>query len=108
VVFSVAANRRFQATGSCSIRRPGAPENHWMGVTFRTSRTTVHLRDGQAYLADDTPLTLATGDQRREFFRLRSRENNETDFTYPRITYTISESDRMPPAPPEPIAAKDK
>ena len=42
-------------------------------------------------------LTLADDDQRREFYHLRSRENNETDFAYPRLTYTISESDLMPP-----------
>ena len=44
-----------------------------------------------------TRLTLADDEQRREFYRLRRRENNETDFTYPRMTYTISESDLMPP-----------
>ncbi|KAB2389984.1 hypothetical protein F9B16_01700 [Actinomadura montaniterrae] len=42
-------------------------------------------------------LTLADDEQRREFYRLRRRENNETDFAYPLLTYTVSESDLMPP-----------
>ena len=102
VVLSVATNRRFRHKIVLDASKR-APENQWLGVTFRTSKTSVRLRDGHAYLPDDTPLTLATEEQRREFFRLRGRENDETDFTYPRITYTISESDLMPL---EPLEAK--
>lgn len=40
----------------------------------------------------------ADDEQRREFYQLRRRENKETDFIYPLLTYTISESDLMPPA----------
>lgn len=39
----------------------------------------------------------ADDEQRHEFYRLRRRENNETDFVYPMLTYTISESDLVPP-----------
>jgi hypothetical protein len=65
------------------------------------SKTFVRFRDKYAYFLDDGSLTLANDEQRREFYHLRRRENNETDFTYPRITYTISESDMMPPEPIE-------
>jgi hypothetical protein len=60
----------------------------------------VRFRDECAYFLDNVRLTLANDEQRREFYQLRRRENNETDFTYPRITYTISESDMMAPEPP--------
>ncbi|AKG20917.1 hypothetical protein [Calothrix sp. 336/3] len=73
------------------------PENQWLGITFRTSKTFIRFRDECAYFSDNTRLTLANEEQRLEFYHLRHRENNETDFTYPRITYTISESDMMPP-----------
>jgi hypothetical protein len=73
------------------------PENQWLGITFRTSKTLVRFRDEDPYFLDDMRLTLANDEQRQEFYHLRHRENNETDFTYPRITYTISESDMMPP-----------
>lgn len=66
-------------------------------MTFRTSKTLVRFRDGQAYLPQGARLTSADEEQRQEFYRLRRRENNETDFGYPPLTYTVSESDLMPP-----------
>lgn len=100
VVFSIDANRRLRhkIVLDASTR---TPENQWLGVTLRTSKTFVRFRDESAYFRDDARLTLADDEQRREFYHLRRRENNETDFTYPRITYTISESDMMPPEPVE-------
>jgi hypothetical protein len=98
VVFSVDTNRRFKHR--IVLDAPAhAVENRWLGVTFRTSKTFVRFRDGHPYFPDGTRLTSADDEQRREFYRLRRRENTETDFTYPRLTYTVSESDLMPPEP---------
>lgn len=97
VVFSLDTNRRFKH--KIVLNGSGrAPENQWLGITFRASKTLVQIRNEQACLPDGTRLTLADEEQRREFFRLRRRENDETDFVYPRITYTISESDLLPPS----------
>ena len=95
VLFSAETNRRFRHR---IVLDPaaGGPDNPWLGVTFRTSKTWVHIRDGQPRLADGTPLTLADDDERHEFLRLRRRENQETDFVYPRVTYTLSPSDLWP------------
>jgi hypothetical protein len=98
VVFSVAANRRLRHKIVLPAR---APENRWLGVTYRTSKTFVQFRDGHAYFSDDVRLALADDEQRREFYQLRRRENNEPDFTYSRLTYTVSESDLIPPEPVE-------
>jgi hypothetical protein len=95
VVFTLETNRRFRHKIVLDTAA-NPPENQWLGVTFRTSRTFVQFCDGQACLEDGTPLTLANADQRREFVKLRGNENKGTDFTYPRLTYTISESDMMP------------
>lgn len=97
VVFSTDTNRRFRHR---IVLDPaaGAP-NQWLGVTFRTSKTFVGFREEQPCLADGTRLTLASEEERREFYRLRRRENQEADFAYPRITYTISASDLVPPDP---------
>lgn len=99
VVFSAATNRRFRHR---IVLDPaaGAADNRWLGVTLRTSKTWVHLADGQARLADGAPLTLANEDERHEFYRLRRRENQETDFVYPRVGYTLSPSDLWPPVAP--------
>lgn len=98
VVFSLDTNRRYRH--KIVLAAPaGAPENRWLGVTFRASKTVVRFDDGRAYLADGTPLTPADDEQRREFYRLRGRENAEADFEYPRLTYTVSASDLVPPEP---------
>ncbi|WP_326807385.1 hypothetical protein OG533_28835 [Streptomyces sp. NBC_01186] len=96
VAFSVDSNRRLRHR--IVLDAPvQAADNQWLGVTFRTSKTFVRFREGRVYLPQGTRLMSADEEQRREFYRLRRRENNETDFIYPLLTYTISESDLMPP-----------
>ncbi|MEJ7599960.1 MAG: alpha-ketoglutarate-dependent dioxygenase AlkB [Kofleriaceae bacterium] len=94
IAFSLETNRRFTHAIALAAN---APPNDWLGLTLRTSRTLVRFTDGQPSLSNGARLTLASDDQRREFFQLRRRENDETSFTYPPITYTISESDLRPP-----------
>jgi hypothetical protein len=96
VVFSVDTNRRLKHKIVLD-KSAQPPENQWLGITFRSSKTFIQFRDEYPYFPDDTRLTLANDEQRQEFYHLRYRENHETNFTYPRITYTISESDLMPP-----------
>jgi hypothetical protein len=96
VVFSADTNRRFRHRIVLD-RATADPDNRWLGVTFRTSKTYVDVREGQPRVADGTPLTLADEQERHEFLRLRRRENQETDFVYPRITCTLSPSDLWPP-----------
>ncbi|MFG2294384.1 hypothetical protein [Streptomyces sp. NPDC048603] len=97
VAFSVDSNRRLRHR--IVLDAPaGTAENQWLGVTFRTSKTFVRFRDGHAYLPHGDRLMPADDEQRQEFYRLRRRENDETDFTYPPLTYTISEGDLLPPA----------
>jgi len=97
VVFSVDTNRRFRHR---IVLDPaaGAP-SQWLGVTFRTSKTFVRFCEQQPCFSDGTRLTLASDEERREFYRLRRQENQELAFTYPRITYTLSPSDLLPPDP---------
>ncbi|MFF6872772.1 hypothetical protein ACIQD1_27540 [Streptomyces sp. NPDC093088] len=96
VAFSVATNRRLKHRIVWDAPA-GADDNPWCGVTFRTSKTVVRFRDGHAYLPRGDRLAPADEEQRSEFYRLRRRENGETDFCYPPLTYTVSESDLMPP-----------
>jgi hypothetical protein len=96
VAFSVAANRRLRH--KIVLEAPArTTENQWLGVTFRTSKTLVRFRDGQPYLPQGARLLSADDEQRQEFYRLRRRENQETDFRYPLLMYTVSESDLLPP-----------
>lgn len=96
VAFSVESNRRLRH--KIVLDAPArTAENQWLGVTLRTSKTIVRFRDGHAYLPQGDRLVPADDEQSREFYQLRRRENKETDFSYPPLTYTISESDLMPP-----------
>ncbi|MFI8277758.1 alpha-ketoglutarate-dependent dioxygenase AlkB [Streptomyces sp. NPDC085929] len=97
VVFSVVVNRRLRHKIVLDAPAAQGAANEWLGVTFRTSKTLIRFRDGQAYLPQGARLTSADEEQRQEFYRLRRRENNETDFGYPPLTYTVSESDLTPP-----------
>ncbi|MER5642568.1 alpha-ketoglutarate-dependent dioxygenase AlkB [Kitasatospora sp. NPDC002227] len=96
VAFSVASNRHLKHR--ILLDTPAqAPENPWLGLTFRTSKTLLHFHDGHPHLPTGARLTPADDAQTREFYQLRRRENTETDFTYPELTCTISESDLLPP-----------
>ncbi|NDU76804.1 hypothetical protein GWI34_29875 [Actinomadura sp. DSM 109109] len=97
VAFSVDTNRRLRHR--IVLDKAARPvDNRWLGVTFRTSKTLLRFDGGDAYLPEGERLALADEEKRIEFYRLRRRENNEPDFVYPRLTYTISESDLIPPA----------
>ncbi|MGW2302643.1 hypothetical protein [Streptomyces sp. NPDC001809] len=96
VTFSVASNRRLKHRIVLDAPAQVA-ENPWLGVTFRTSKTLLRFGDGHARLPEGDRLAPADEEQAREFYRLRRRENDETDFVYPPLTYTVSESDLVPP-----------
>ncbi|MEU9718688.1 hypothetical protein [Streptomyces sp. NPDC047976] len=97
VAFSVGTNRRYRHRIVLDAAAPAAADNRWLGVTFRTSKTLVRFRDGHAHLPGGARLVPADEDQSREFYRMRRRENHETDFSYPPLTCTVSESDLVPP-----------
>jgi hypothetical protein len=109
VVFSTATNRRHLHKIEAAKTQPkGYVDNRWMGFTLRLAKTFVKFND------DDVPylisagedevelreLTMATDDDKGSFFKLKGRENRETDFEWPEIHYTISPSDRMMPIAP--------
>jgi hypothetical protein len=94
VAFSLDTNRRFS---HAIALRANAPDNDWLGITFRTSKTFVRFVDGHPTLPSGVRLTFASEEQRRELFKMRRRENDETSFAYPSISYTLSQSDLVPP-----------
>ncbi|MER7762291.1 hypothetical protein [Streptomyces sp. NPDC097619] len=95
VAFSVAANRRLRHR--IVLTAPGRPDEEWLGVTLRTSKTHLRFRDGRPHLPEGVPLTLADEDRSVESYRLRRRENTERDFVHPPVTHTLSPSDLLPP-----------
>jgi len=96
VIFSLDTNRRFRHK---IVLEAGSnePENQWLGITFRNSKTFVKNDGTQTYFEDGAPLKMGNEEECSEFYPLRHRENNETNFRYPQVKYTLSESDMMPP-----------
>jgi len=72
----------------------------WLGITFRLSKTYINFRNNIPFLLfsedHDIELTLATEEETRLFYKLRSSENKNIKHKYPNITYTISQSDLLP------------
>jgi len=95
VTFTLDTNRRFRHKIVLD-RSSNPPENTWLGVTFRTSKTFVRAEQDQVVFEDGTPLRLCNGKEQHRFFTLRGRENKETDFQYPNLRFTFSESDLLP------------
>ncbi|WP_298512118.1 alpha-ketoglutarate-dependent dioxygenase AlkB [uncultured Kordia sp.] len=100
VFFSVATNSKFQhkiVLEPVHGKQEIVPDNRWLGITFRTSKTFVHFKDELPYFSDGTLLELANEEQRRNFYMTRGEENRSMDFEYPTMKYTLSESDLMLP-----------
>lgn len=100
VFFSVANNSKFQhkiVLEPVSGKKEVIPDNRWLGITFRTSKTFIHFKDELPYFSDGTLLELANEEQRRAFYMTRGEENRSMDFEYPTMKYTLSESDLMLP-----------
>ena len=71
--------------------------NLWLGITFRQSKTFISFNNELPYFSSTNKiLTLATDEQKKEFYKLRSHENSNVNFEYPEINYTISNGDMMP------------
>lgn len=72
----------------------------WLGITFRLSKTYINFRNNIPFLLlpenYDIELTLATDDEKRQFYKLRGLENKNINHEYPNITYTINPSDLLP------------
>lgn len=70
-------------------------ESNWIGITYRFSQTFVKFNNKIPILANGKTLTLASDEEEKEFYKLKSQENRSIKFQYPEINYTISPSDLM-------------
>jgi hypothetical protein len=81
------------------------PNTSWLGITFRQSKTFISFDNNPSdnsnqvklprFFLTNRILTLANEEQRKEFYKLRNKENLSTDFTYPEINYTLSSGDMI-------------
>jgi len=100
ILFSTQTNQDYQHKIILPAEnRPKAQkiDNQWLGITFRQSKTFIEFENGQPFFPNGQPLTMATEVQTAEFYRLKSAENQQLNYNYPDILYTISPSDMLPP-----------
>lgn len=102
VVFSVDTNKLFKHKIVLDHSAEPCQDQEWLGITFRTSKTFVQYKEGKVgelsvYFEDGSPLNVADEKQRKAFYKLRREENEQTDFVYPTVAYTISDSDVLLP-----------
>jgi len=79
------------------------PDNKWLGITFRLSKTFVNFIDGKPHFSGSKSnlagkeLRIASHSEKKEFYKHKSNENAQNGvYEYPEIDYTISQSDLMP------------
>lgn len=99
VLFSIETNKKFQhkIILNSSMNSHQTPDNKWLGITFRTSKTYIEFKNGLPYFSTGESIIMADKEQESEFFKLRGQENRELDFVYPNLRYTISNADLLPP-----------
>jgi hypothetical protein len=92
VLFSVATNRKFLH----KIILEKATNDHWLGITFRLSKTFIKFIDNIPYFyPSKINLKLATDNEKKVFSKCKGQENSQEDYQYPEINYSISSSDLM-------------
>lgn len=62
----------------------------WLGLTLRFSKTLVEKREDKLIDQDGNEITLATEDERKEFYKCKKQENETVNYSYPDINYTLS------------------
>lgn len=100
MLFSTATNTKFLhkiVLDAAPNSKTPAPDNKWLGITFRQSKTYIQFKDNLPYFANGKPLELANKEQESEFYKLRGQENRSVDFVYPELTYTVNVADMMAP-----------
>jgi len=89
IMFSVHVNSKYLHK---IILESNTSNNKWLGITFRQSKTFVQFNNEIPFL-NNAELRFANDKEKKEFFKLRKYENSVTEFTYPKIDFTISKSD---------------
>lgn len=100
VLFSLSQNKKFHhkiVLEPIKGQKAAKLDNRWLGLTFRKSKTFIHFKNDLSYFPNGTLLNLADEEQQRTFYKLRSEENKNMNFSYPDITYTLSLGDTLIP-----------
>jgi hypothetical protein len=93
ILFSVATNKQHVHK---IVLELSSSKNLWLGITFRFSKTIIQFINEIPYFSNKQILTLTNKDQLNEFRKYKRAENDNVDFVYPEINYTLSPGDLIP------------
>lgn len=111
VMFDLATNQsnlhKIILNQTKNSNKNNSANTNWFGLTLRTSKTKIKFdtkspTETIPLIFNPTSnkyieLKLAISEEKKEFYKLRSKENALTKFEYPFIEYTISPSDLIKP-----------
>ncbi|WP_212001191.1 alpha-ketoglutarate-dependent dioxygenase AlkB [Chitinophaga sp. HK235] len=98
ILFSLSTNTKFlHKIVLDAAPKPLVPDNKWLGITFRTSKTYIQFEDDLPRFANGKLLELANKEQETAFYKLRGEENRNLNFVYPDLIYTVNAGDTMKP-----------
>jgi hypothetical protein len=97
VLFSTLTNHQHKHKIILNVEN-SKPQNKWLGITLRMSKTFVQFIKDNACFTSGALLKLANNEERKKFYFYKGRENANIEYTYPEINFTISKSDLVQPA----------
>lgn len=91
VIFSTETNRNHLHK---IILEKVTTNKKWLGITFRLSKTYIKFINEIPYFYNTNEiLKIATDKEKQEFMKMKGCENKLIEYKYPKINYTISNSD---------------
>ena len=98
ILFNLVTNSKYlhkiKLKKNSKLDKIDSNQDKWLGVTFRLSKTYINFECQTPVLLNlNKELRLANEAEEKEFFNLKKRENNEINFPFPNIEYTISPGD---------------
>jgi hypothetical protein len=99
VLFSVQTNAKFKhkIVLEGRYKNNNTVENRCLGITFRCSKTLINFVNNKPFFNTGQQLVMANEIQSKEFYTFKSQENNQVNFIYPSINYTLNSADFLQP-----------
>jgi nitrogen regulatory protein PII-like uncharacterized protein len=93
VIFSTSVNKSF--LHKIILDSKTSTKDQWLGITFRLSKTFIKFENEIPHINNDI-FRLANDKEKKEFYYFKKLENEDINYKYPFINYTISVNDILP------------
>jgi hypothetical protein len=95
VLFSTEINKKW--LHKIILEKKTNNNDKWLGITWRLSKTYIKFTNNVPYTFPDNKIfKLADNNEKKEFYKYKKLENDDINYKYPQLNYSISPSDIMP------------